>query len=87
MSDYDFRFRELERRMGLVEEATRQVPVIARDLHEIRSDVTEARADIKAVRVESKEDSASIRKALYTASVSVLTGAIGLMYAATEFFR
>jgi phage-related protein len=76
VSDVEFRFRELERRMGLAESTTSRVPVIARDIEQIKEDLREV-----------KDDQGSIRRALYTAAISVAVSAILFVYGATELFK
>ncbi len=76
MSDVEFRLRELERRMGKVEDATYAVPVIQRDVAEIRTDV-----------IEVKEDNKSIKRALYTTALSVVGGSILFAFTVSELFK
>ena len=54
--------------MDRVERAAEQVPVIARDVHEIKADL-----------VEIKDDTRSLRRALYTTALSI-TGASVLFF-------
>lgn len=62
--------------MDRVERATEQVPVIARDVEEIKKDVLEVR-----------EDQRSIRRALYSAAISVAGSAVLFVYGVTELFK
>lgn len=76
MSDTDFRFRELERRMGRVEDATTQIPVIQRDVSEIKTDVLEVR-----------DDTRSLRRALYTTALSIVGASIMFSFTVFELFK
>lgn len=62
--------------MDRVERATEQVPVIARDVEEIKKDVLELR-----------DDQRSIRRALYSAAISVAGSAVLFVYGVTELFK
>lgn len=68
----EIRFRELERRMGLVESEARSVPVMARDLAEIKGDL-----------IEVRDDQRSLRRALYTTALSI-TGS-SVLFAVSVF--
>lgn len=65
MSEIEFRFREIERRMGKVEDATAQVPVMARDIAEIKTDVLEVR-----------DENRSMRRAFYALALSIVGSSI-----------
>ena len=87
MSEMEFRFKEIERRMDRVERAAEQVPIIARDVHEIKADVVELRQDTKVGLTEVRDDQRSIRRALYTAAISVAGSSILFLYGVTELFK
>lgn len=76
MSDTEFRLRELERRMGKVEDATAAVPVIQRDVSEIKTDV-----------IEVREDTRSLRRALYTTALSIVGASIMFSFTVFELFK
>lgn len=76
MSDFEFRIRELERRMGRVEDATAALPVIQRDVQELKTDVLEVRDDARA-----------LRRALYTTALSIVGGSVMFTFTVFEFFR
>lgn len=65
MSDTEFRLRELERRMGKVEDATAAVPVMQRDIATIVKEGEEVRDDVR-----------SLRRALYTTALSIMGGSV-----------
>lgn len=75
-SPIEFRLRELERRMGKVEDATSAIPVIQRDVAEVRSDVAEV-----------KDDTRSLRRALYTAAISIVCSVLLFALAVQEIFK
>ena len=76
MGDYDYRFREIERRMDRAERATEQVPLIAKDIAEIKADV-----------LEVKDENRNMRRALYTTALSVVGSAVIFAATVNEFFR
>ncbi len=76
MSDYEFRLRELERRMGKVEDATAAVPVMQRDLAAIHEDSGELRDDVR-----------SLRRALYTTALSIVGGSVMFTFTVFELLR
>lgn len=76
MSDVEFRLRELERRMGRVEDATAQVPVIQRDIAEIRTDV-----------IEVRDENRSMRRAFYTLAVSIVGSSVLLVIGLNQLFQ
>lgn len=76
MSDVEFRLRELERRVGRVEEATVSIPVIQRDLAEIKTDV-----------IEGRDETRSLRRGFYTLAFSVMGGSILFAVSVFEIFK
>lgn len=76
MSDFEFRIRELERRMGKVEDATAALPVIQRDVHEVKTDVLEVR-----------DDTRSLRRALYTTALSIVGASVMFTFTVFELFK
>lgn len=76
MSDTEFRLRELERRMGKVEDAISVVPVMARDIHEIKEDV-----------VEVRDENRSMRRAFYTLALSIVGASITFAITVDALFQ
>lgn len=62
--------------MGKVEDATAAVPVMQRDIAEIRTDSIEARDDLR-----------SLRRALYTTALSIMGGSIMFAFTVFELIR
>lgn len=75
MSDTEFRLRELERRMGKVEDATAAVPVIQRDLSEIKTDV-----------IEVRDENRSMRRAFYSLALAIVGSSITLVIGLNQLF-
>lgn len=75
MSDTEFRLRELERRMGKVEDATAAMPVIQRDLSEIKTDV-----------IEVRDENRSMRRAFYSLALSIVGASITLVIGLNQLF-
>jgi len=71
----EFRFRELERRVAKLESICDSVPVIVRDVQELRGDVQELR-----------DDTRSLRRALYTTAFSIVSAALIFAFTASHFF-
>lgn len=71
----DYRWKDFERRMDRVERAAEQVPVIARDVAEMKLDVSDVR-----------DDTRSLRRALYTTALSIVGGCIMFMFSVFEIF-
>lgn len=76
MSDFEFRFRELERRMARVEQLTDQIPVLVENMKGVREDLGEV-----------KDEQRNTRRALYTAAISIASSSILFVYGVTELFR
>ena len=76
MPESEYRFRELERRLDRAERAAEQVPIIARDVVEVAKDVAEI-----------KDEQRNVRRALYTAAISIATSSILFVYGATELLK
>lgn len=76
MSDTEFRLRELERRMGRVEDATAAVPVIQRDLTEIKTDV-----------IEVRDENRSMRRAFYSLALAIVGSSITLVIGLNQLFQ
>jgi hypothetical protein len=76
MSEFEFRVRELERRMGKVEDATAAIPVIQRDMADVKDDVSEV-----------KDDTRSLRRALYTTALSIVGASVLFALTANELFK
>ena len=76
MTETDYRFRELERRLDRSENAAERVPVIAASVAAIAEDVREL-----------KDDQKSLRRALYTMAISVAGSSVIFVYGVTELFR
>lgn len=76
MTEIDYRFRELERRMDRAESAAERVPVINATVATIADDVREL-----------KDDQKSLRRALYTMAISVAGSAVIFVYGVTELFK
>lgn len=76
MTETDFRWREFERRMDRVERATELVPVIQRDVENLRTDVSEV-----------KDDTRSLRRALYTTALSIVGSAVIFAVTVNEIFK
>lgn len=72
----DYRWQEMQRRMARVEALTEQVPVMARDIAGIKEDMGEV-----------KEETKSIRRALYTSALSIVGAVIIFAITANEFLR
>lgn len=62
--------------MSLVEDAAKTVPVIAENMREIRADLLEVR-----------DDQRSLRRALYTAAISVSASSLLFLLGVTEILR
>lgn len=76
MSDYEFRLRELERRMGKVEDATASIPVMARSIQEIEKDV-----------IEVRDENRSMRRAFYTLALSIVGSSILFALTVNQLFQ
>lgn len=76
MSEIEFRLREIERRVGKVEDATAAVPVMQRDITAIASD-----------SAETKDEVRSLRRALYTTALSIMAGAVMFAFSVFELIR
>ena len=76
MSDTEFRLRELERRMGKVEDATAAVPVMQRDIAEIKTDV-----------IEGRDETRSLRRSYYTLAASIAGGSVLFAISVFELFK
>ena len=62
--------------MGRVEDATATLPVIQRDVQEVKTDVLEVR-----------DDTRSLRRALYTTALSIVGGSIMFSFTVFELFK
>lgn len=76
MSDVEFRLRELERRMGRVEDAIASLPVVQRDIAVIAKDVEEGR-----------EEARSLRRAFYAFALSLAGSALLFTFTVFELFK
>lgn len=72
----DYRWVEIHRRMDRVERAAEQVPVIAVTVQQIEKDVAEA-----------IEEARSLKRALYTTALSVLSGAVIFSLTVIDVFK
>jgi hypothetical protein len=72
----DYRWTEMERRMDRVERAAELVPVIQRDVQEIREDVA-----------DNRDETRSLRRALYTTALSIVGGSVLFALTANEIFK
>jgi hypothetical protein len=72
----DYRWKEMERRMDRVERAAELVPVIQRDVQEIRQDVA-----------DNRDETRSLRRALYTTALSIVGGSVLFALTANEIFK
>lgn len=75
MSDVEFRLRELERRVGRVEDAVHHVPVIQRDVAEIKVDV-----------IEVRDENRSMRRAFYSLALSIVSASIIALITVDKLF-
>ena len=75
MSEVEFRLRELERRMGKVEDATSAVPVMQRDLASIAEDVSEVR-----------DENRSMRRAFYSLALSIVSASVIALITVDKLF-
>lgn len=87
MSDLEFRLKELERRMGRVEDATVAIPVIQRDVAEIKQDVLEVRNETRTLAAENRDETRSLRRGFYTLAFSVMGGSILFSVSVFEIFK
>lgn len=62
--------------MGKVEDATSAVPVIQRDVSEIRNDV-----------LEQRDETRSLRRSFYTLAVSIMGGSVLFAISVFELFK
>lgn len=62
--------------MGRVEDATQHVPVMQRDIAEIKQDV-----------LDVKDDTKSVRRALYTTALSIMGGSVIFAFSVFELVR
>lgn len=76
MSDVEFRLRELERRVGKVEDATAAVPVIQRDVAEIKTDV-----------IEVRDENRSMRRAFYSLALSIVSASVIALITVDKLFQ
>ena len=76
MPDTEYRIRELERRMGRVEDSSAVLPVIQRDVAEISKDIEEV-----------KEDTRALRRALYTVALSIMGGSVAFAFSVFELTK
>lgn len=76
MTEAEFRLRELERRMSKVEDATGAIPVIQRDMASMKEDIGEV-----------KDDTRSVRRALYTTALSIVGAVVIFALTANELFK
>lgn len=72
----DYRWREFERRLGKVEDATAHVPVIQRDIAEIKTDV-----------IEVRDENRSMRRAFYSLALSIVGASVVFAITVNELFK
>ena len=76
MASTEYRVGELERRVGKTEDAIASIPVIQRDIETMRLDL-----------VEVKDDTRSLRRALYTTALSIVGSALIFAFTVQEVFK
>ena len=73
--------------MSKVEDATAVVPVMQRDLAAIREDVHAFRLETREDVNEVKDDTRSIRRALYSTALSIVGASIMFTFTVFELFK
>lgn len=76
MSENEYRWREVERRLDRVERSCEAVPVIARDVVEIKQDV-----------IEVRDENRSMRRAFYGLSLSIVSASVIFAITANAIFK
>lgn len=87
MSEDEYKWTEIWRRMDKVERATEAIPVMARDITEIKSDVHEVRIEARSLAKAATEEASTMKRGLYTLAFSVMGGSVLFAISVFELFK